>query len=104
MNIGRKKHLDCHYKWKKPFVNDFSVLLGLNDKLCVKLKDNQYKCMKVSEWLDKCPLVVLVDNVVQKGPRIRSDVYQLFLNKIGQTDILEERRKYKGFLNTNNKK
>jgi hypothetical protein len=90
----RKKKLHCHFKWKKPFVNDISVKLSFNDKLCIKLRNIEYKCMKVSEWLDVNPLAVLVDNVLQKGPSLRADVYQMFKSKISTSEILEARLKY----------
>jgi hypothetical protein len=90
----RKKKKHCHFKWKKPFVNDITVKLSLHDKLCIKLKNVEYKCMKVSEWLDVNPLAVLVDNVLQKGPSLRADVYQIFKSKTSTSEIMEARLKY----------
>lgn len=92
---GRKtKKVHCHYKWKKPFVNDISVQLGLNDRLCIRMRNNEYECNQVSEWLEKNPLAVLVENVINKGPSVRSDVYDLFLQKTSHSKLMEERTKY----------
>ena len=50
--------------------------------------------MQVSEWLEKNPLAVLVENVINKGPSIRHDVYKIFQKKIGNINLAQERKRY----------
>jgi len=94
MDGRKKKKLHCHFKWKKPFVNDISVMLGLTDRLCIRMRNKEYQCMEVVEWLEKNPLAVLVENVINRGPRIRADIYKLFTTKMVNIDIQAERIKY----------
>lgn len=94
MDGRKKKKLHCHFTWKKPNVNDISVLLGLNDRLCIRMRNMEYTCMQVSEWLEKNPLAVLVENVINKGPSIRHDVYKIFQKKIGNINLAQERKRY----------
>lgn len=95
MDGRKKKKLHCHFKWKKPFVNDISVKLGLNDRLCIRMSNKVYECYQIFEWLEKKPLAVLVENVVNRGPSIREDVYKMFLNKFPNIDLALERLKYR---------
>ncbi len=94
MDGRKKKKLHCHFKWKKPFVNDISVILGLNDRLCIRMRNKEYECMAVGEWLEKNPLAVLVENVINKGPSVRHDVYKIFQKKIGNVNLAQERKRY----------
>jgi hypothetical protein len=82
--------VDCHIKNNKAMTNDFSFKLSFNDNLCINIFDDVY-CMTVKEWYEENPLAVLVENVVNKGPQLRKDVYAQFLKKIGNVNLLELR-------------
>ena len=94
MGKSKKEKLHCHFKWKKPNVNDISVQLGFNDKMCIKMSNAEYQCMLIKDWFEINPLAVLVENVVNKGPKVRKEVHHLFMQKINGINIHESRKKY----------
>ena len=79
-------------------VYDIKVLLSMNDRLSIKLAGDEYKCMQVKEWYEQNPLAVLVENVVNKGPQLRKEVYKQFVQKIGDVNLLELRGLHQQFL------
>ena len=77
--------------FRKPHHFNISVKLGLYDRLCIKKRDLPCKCMEVNEWLKKDPRAVVVDNVVNKGPMLRKDVYLKFAKKLAGCKFAKER-------------
>ncbi len=54
--------------------------------------------MQIKDWLQKNPQAVLVENVVNKGPQLRAEVYALFAQKVQRVDLVKERLRYQTFL------
>lgn len=77
--------------FRKPHHFNISVKLGLYDRLCIKKTNQPCKCMEVNEWLKKDPRAVVVDNVVNKGPMLRKDVYLKFAKKLAGCKFAKER-------------
>lgn len=78
--------VNCHIKNNNAMTNDFSFKLSFNDNLCINIFDDVY-CMTVKEWYEQNPLAVLVENVVNKGPQLRKEVYKQFAQKIGDVNL-----------------
>ena len=82
--------VNSHIKNSKAMTYDFSYRLSFNDNLCINIFDDEY-CMTVKEWYEQNPLAVLVENVVNKGPQLRKEVYKQFAQKIGDVNLFELR-------------
>ena len=86
--------INCHIKINNTMTKDFSNILSFNDNLCINIFDDVY-CMTVKEWYEENPLAVFVENVVNKGPQLRKEVYKYFAQKIGDVNLIELRNNCK---------
>ena len=109
VNVVRIRDLNMLLLWmeerKRSYIaisngrSHLSMTFLLNDRLCIRMSNKVYECHQIFEWLEKKPLAVLVENVINRGPSIREDVYKMFLNKFPNIDLALERLKYRNSIN-----